>query len=248
MKHEIWKSIDKKIFAHRGYHDKPTTPENSIPAFKRAIDRGWGAELDVHILKDGSLVVFHDSELKRCTGVDGIIEELTLDDIKKLRLEGTENMIPLFDEVLDMFEGVEPLIIELKTYKGNAKDLVYAVCDRLDRYKGEFVIESFDPRALISLKKYRPNICRGQLSMDFSKEENDLPFYLRFVLTNLLFNVLIKPDFVAYKFEDRNNRANKRAIEKGCKEVSWTIRNKADFDKVIKNNAIPIFETFDPEI
>lgn len=247
MKHEIWKSIGNQIFAHRGYHDKPVIPENSIPAFKRAIERGWGAELDVHLLKDGTLAVFHDSELKRCTGVDGVIENLDLAALKKLRLEGTDNMVPLFDEVLELFENKQPLIIELKAYKGNAQKLAEAVVKRLDSYKGEFVIESFDPRAILAVRKLRPSICIGQLSMDFEKDHAGLPWYQRFVLTNMLFNIATKPDFVAYKYEDRNKAANKRAIRRGAQEVSWTIANKRDFDDVKSKGAIPIFERFNPE-
>jgi len=235
------------IYAHRGYHDKPNIPENSLMAFKRAIDRGWGAELDVHIIKDGSLVVFHDSELERCTGIKGVIEDLTIDQVKKLRLKGTDEMVPTFDEVLELFEGKQALIIELKTYKGNHYALADAVCKRLDRYNGEFCIESFDPRAIKDVKDLRPDIIRGQLSQDFIKRPENLPWYQRFILTNLLLNFMTKPDFIAYRFEDRTNIINRSCIKHGIQEVCWTIDNKKDFDTVIKDGAIPIFERFDPE-
>lgn len=105
----------KYRYAHRGFHDKPVIPENSLPAFRRAIEHGFGAELDVHLLKDGTLAVFHDSDLRRCANVDGQIEDLTLEELKQLRLEGTDEQIPTFDEVLALFESATPLIIELKT-------------------------------------------------------------------------------------------------------------------------------------
>ena len=69
--------LRKYRFAHRGYHDKPVVPENSLPAFRRAIAHGWGAELDVHLMKDGTLAVIHDSSLLRTAGADVQIEELT---------------------------------------------------------------------------------------------------------------------------------------------------------------------------
>ena len=75
---ETWAKLKPQRYAHRGYHDKPTIPENSMPAFRRAIEHGWGAELDVHLLRDGTLAVFHDSDLKRCTNVEGQIEDLDL--------------------------------------------------------------------------------------------------------------------------------------------------------------------------
>ena len=110
--HRKWEVLKKYRYAHRGYHDKPVVPENSLPAFRRAIERGFGAELDVHLLKDGTLAVFHDSDLKRCANVEGEIEDLTLDELKQLRLEGTDEQIPTFDEVLALFEHETPLIIE----------------------------------------------------------------------------------------------------------------------------------------
>ena len=92
--HSAWGLLRLFRYAHRGYHDKPVVPENSLPAFRRAIERGFGAELDVHLLKDGTLAVFHDSDLKRCANVEGEIEDLTLDELKQLRLEGTDEQIP----------------------------------------------------------------------------------------------------------------------------------------------------------
>ena len=247
--HPLWPKLKAYRYAHRGYHDKPMIPENSLPSFRRAIARGWGTELDVHLLKDGTLAVFHDSELKRCTGEEGILEDLTYAQMKQLRLEGTEAQIPTFDEVLALFEGKAPLIIELKTYKGNHRALSEAVCKRLDRYYGLFCIESFDPRAVADVKELRPAICRGQLASDFIKDPEDLPMYQRIILTNLLLNVKARPDFIAYKFEDRFNRANQRAIGKlGLQEVSWTIRSKEDLDTVEAAGAIPIFEKFDPDL
>ena len=149
--HPLWPRFRAQRFAHRGYHDKPQIPENSLPAFRRAIAHGWGAELDVHLLKDGTLAVFHDSDLSRCTGASGMIEDLTLDKLRALRLEGTDEQIPLFDEVLALFEEATPLIIELKSANGNHYALTKAVCERLDSYRGVYCIESFDPFCLFEV-------------------------------------------------------------------------------------------------
>ncbi len=244
----IWTMI-KTRYAHRGYHSKPEIPENSIPAFKRAIERGFGAELDVHILRDESLAVFHDCDLFRCTGEHGIIEELDAQELKKLRLEGTENNIPLFDEVLELFEGKAPLIIELKTYKGNYNELSDAVCKRLKSYKGDFVLESFDPRALLRIRKRFPEYTIGQLSQNFfNGQEAEVAPWQRGILTNMWFNLLTRPDFIAYKFEDRMNAANRKYIKKGAQEVSWTIRSKEALETVEAAGAIAIFECFDPDL
>ena len=60
-------------YAHRGLHD-PSKPENSMAAFRAALEKGYGIELDVHLLKDGTLAILHDSDLKRVTGREGILE------------------------------------------------------------------------------------------------------------------------------------------------------------------------------
>lgn len=243
-----WAALRGWRYAHRGFHDKPQIPENSLPAFRRAIAHGFGAELDVHLLRDGTLAVFHDSELRRCTGAEGILEDLTLEQMKALRLEGTDEQIPLFDEVLALFEGKAPLIIELKAYGNNQRALAEAVVKRLDSYKGAFCIESFDPFVLIAVKQLRPDICRGQLSMDFVRNPGGLSFLRRVIGTNLLFNFRTVPDFIAYDFNGRSNRCLRRCVGLwGAQEVSWTIRSRQELLACERDGCIPIFECFDPD-
>ena len=71
--HPGWKLLRQYRYAHRGYHDKPHIPENSMAAFRRAIEHGYGAELDVHLMKDGRLAVIHDASLKRTAGADVLV-------------------------------------------------------------------------------------------------------------------------------------------------------------------------------
>lgn len=233
-------------YAHRGLHDKPTVPENSLAAFRAAIAAGYGAELDVHLLSDGTLAVFHDHTLKRCAGVDGEIEALTKDELSKLRLEGTDEHIPTFDEVLALFEGKAPLVIELKNAKGNSMALAKAVCERLDAYKGAFCIETFDPMTLLCVKKLRPDFCRGQLSMNFfraSETGRPLRWYECFAATNLLANVVTCPDFIAYCHTDRSNLSFRicRRIW-GAKPFLWTVHGEALSKEYEKNGYSVIFE------
>ena len=171
--------------AHRGFHEDANSPENSIPAFKRAVERGYGIELDLHLLSDGSLAVFHDDTLLRMTGEEGCVKDLTQEDLKNYRLGGTEHTIPTFVQVLKLVQGEVPLIIELKS-EDNVPELCKATLDALDAYQGDFVIESFDPRVLMWLKKNAPEITRGQLSQNFLKDkENKLSLPLKIVLTSL---------------------------------------------------------------
>ncbi len=246
--HPMWPVFYKYRYAHRGLHGEGA-PENSLEAFRRAAGKGYGAELDVHLLKDGTLAVLHDSDLKRMTGCEGIIEDLTCEELDNYRLAGTEYRIPLFDEVLEIFEEKAPLIIELKTRGGNYKELVQAVCCKLDDYRGDYCIESFDFRAMAFLRKHRPSVCRGQLFQNFIKNPpaEEPGIVLRFIATNLLSNIAVRPDFAACRFEDRNllsNRICRRFW--GVRGVSWTITSMEDLKTAEAEGCIPIFEGIDP--
>ena len=236
-------------YAHRGLHDKPFVPENSLLAFRRAVEKGYGAELDIHLLKDGGLAVIHDSSLKRTAGVNVNIEDLTLDQLKNYQLEGTTETIPTFRQVLDIFEGQAPLIIELKSTNGNAAALCEAVCTALKTYHGADCIESFDPRCVWWLKRNRPDIIRGQLSQNFLEKTSGMGKVVDFILTFLLSNLLCKPDFIAYKYEDRKNLSNLICLNLwSLKGASWTITNQADFETCMRENLLPIFEQFEPDL
>ena len=97
---DIFKSwLVETPIAHRGLHDK-TSPENSIPAFEKAIENGYAVELDVQLLSDGTVIVFHDSSLSRLTNNDGYVKFLTKSDLEMLTLAGTKERIPTNEEVL----------------------------------------------------------------------------------------------------------------------------------------------------
>lgn len=233
-------------YAHRGLHGNGV-PENSMAAFRAALEHGCGIELDIHLLKDGTLAVIHDSQLKRTTGAEGIIEDLTADDLTKYRLDGTEETIPTFQQVLELFDGKAPLIIELKPVKNQAA-LAEAACKALENYKGAYCMESFDPRCLLWLKKHRPEIIRGQLSQNFMKSDEKLSPVIKFLLTHSLLNFLTAPDFIAYRFEHRKSTPSvaicKNLWKMQC--VGWTIRDKETHAAAQNEGWLSIFENFLP--
>ncbi len=241
-----WSALGAKPFAHRGLHDAQK-PENSLAAFKAAKLNGYGAEFDVHLLKDGTLAVFHDSTLIRMTGKEGVVEDLTAKNLQEYYLNGTKETIPTFDEVLQVFDGNEPLVIELKHHGRNAAALCKALCDRLDSYNGTYCIESFDPRCVLWLKKNRPEIVRGFLSQSPGAYDKKLPFILRFLIGNLLLNFLISPDFIAYRFDDRKRHAFRLCTEKfKVKGVLWTIKNPDQHKAAADQGCLQIFEDYNP--
>lgn len=243
--------FDQYLYAHRGLHNsKIGVPENSLMAFQLAAEHGYGAELDVHMTKDGKLVVMHDENLLRTAGVDKNICDCTAAELEEMRLEGTQEPIPYLYEVLQIFRGKTPVIIEIKTVNKNHAALTRKVCAMLRKFPDvKFCIESFDPRVLMWLKKNHPKIIRGQLSCDFSKEENQVKGALSVILTNLLLNFTTVPHFVAYRFQDRHNFSLRvcKALW-GVQEVSWTIRSEKDARTALEEGSMVIFEHCRPEL
>lgn len=245
--HRALKSFTGWAYAHRGLHGNGV-PENSLKAFRRAVAEGYGAELDVHLLADGNLAVIHDSALKRTTGSDGDIEDLTTPELQKYFLEGTFECIPELSQVLEIYEGVAPIIVELKSKDDNVDSLCLSVCRLLDNYSGQYCIESFDPRCVFWFRKHRPDVIRGQLAENFFKTKNcTLPFLVKLLMSNHLTNFLTFPDFIAYRYSDRNTLMTRicRKLWK-LQGVTWTVTTKLDFDNAVKDSWIPIFEKFHP--
>ena len=233
-------------YAHRGLHS-PGVPENSMAAFRASLEHGYGIEFDLHLLKDGNLAVIHDSLLKRTTGREGRIEDLTTEDLPHYPLEGTAETIPTFRQLLDLYAGKAPLIVELKPVDGNHAQLAETACEMLKDYPGVYCMESFDPRCVYWLKKNRPQIIRGQLAENFFRSNSSLPGWLKCILTNSLSHFLTMPDFTAYKYSDRKNPGTWICRKLyGIQGVSWTLRSREEYDTALKEGWIPIFENFIP--
>ena len=233
-------------YAHRGLHS-PGVPENSMAAFRAAKNGGYGIELDIHLMKDGNLAVIHDHSLLRTAGADVQIEDLTLPQLLEYNLEGTGERIPLFSDVLKLYNGEAPLIVELKPTTKNHAALCKAACDMLANYQGAYCVESFDPRCVSWLRKNRKEIIRGQLTENFFRSNSKLPGVVKFLMKYNFFNVATRPDFIAYRFADRKNVSNFLCRKLwGLQGVTWTIRTKEDFDTAVSEGWIPIFENFNP--
>ena len=238
--------LRKWRYAHRGLHNA-TMPENSMAAFRAALNAGFGIELDVHLMKDGNLAVIHDSSLLRTAGADVRIEDLTVEELDAYRLEQSAEKIPLFRDVLALYAGKAPLIVELKCDNGNHAALCEAACNMLDSYRGPFCVESFDPRAVIWMRKNRPNYIRGQLSENWMQKKIPVHSVLKFAMTYHISNLVSRPDFIAYKFCDRKVFGTDLCRKvMGLQGVAWTLKSQEEFDIACLEGWIPIFEGFQP--
>lgn len=235
------------IFAHRGLFDNETdAPENSLAAFQKAVDAGFGIELDVQLSKDKVPVVFHDFTLERACRTSGKVADFTYEELKKLELFQSREHMPTLEEALEVIDGKVPIIVEFKIEWGD-----YSVCriaDRiLRRYKGNYAIESFNPLGLLWYRKNHKEIIRGQLSDHFRKEGSaKVPFY--FLLHYLTLNFLTKPDFIAYNHKYFRNMSRQicRYVY-GATAAGWTIKNEEQLKKAKENFDWIIFDGFVPK-
>ncbi len=235
--------------AHRGLHDAAAgVPENTLLAFGRAAEKGYGMEFDVRFTADGQLVVMHDDDLERMTGYEGKVSRTDLAQLEALRVGGTDQTIPRFEQVLELVDGRVPLIIELKVCGNDYARLAEEVCRVLDGYRGPFVIESFDPRLVRWLRKNRPDIARGQLMEYYRRHgSKDFPVVLDFIIHSQIINCYSRPDFVAINHEDRDSlpmRLSRRLFH--TPEFDWTVRTQQQADASRADGSACIFENFIP--
>lgn len=220
--------LKQNLIAHRGYWDvNNNIPENSLLAFQKAIDNNYIIELDVHILKDNKVVVFHDDNLKRMTNIDKNLKDMYYKDIKELKLNNTNEKIPLLEEVLELVDGKVPIIIELK-YDVKCGVLEKEVIKILKRYNGKYAIKSFNPFSINYFRKNFPDAIRGQLSSNFKDEKMNT--IKRLFLSKMLYNIISKPDFISYDVRALPNRKVEK-MRKNQLILGWTIKNKEDLKK-----------------
>ena len=233
--------------AHRGLHDNSTSrPENSLAAFRYAVEKGYGAELDVQLTRDGQVVVFHDDTVNRVCCGDGRVDGFTLSELQQFPLCKTDERIPLFTEVLSIFSGRYPLIVELKSTP-DYKNLCRRTLDILRAYDGPYCVESFDPRIVLWFRQNAPDIMRGQLSEDYRGWRKGKPWYFSFIMSRVWTNVRTRPQFVAFGISPRNICVRLyRAL--GGMLVAWTLRPTNDEARVHADYDSVIFEGYQPKV
>ena len=244
---EGMESLLLRRYAHRGLHNG-TRAENSLSAFKAAVDAGYGIELDVRLSSDGELVVFHDDTLERVTDREGRVDSYTAKELSEIKLCDTGDGIPTFREVLELVDGKVPLLVELKEDAGKY-GVTEKACEMLREYNGEYMIESFNPLALGRVRKLLPGTCRGILSQSFLKEKKyRTPTH--FLLEILALNVVCRPHFVAFNIEHSGNaalRLTRRIF--GVPTLAWTVRSEEQERKATQDGFVTtIFEGHEPTV
>lgn len=216
--HDSW--LANRLIAHRGLHNKQC-PENTLAAFSRAIEAGYAVEMDVQMTRDGELVVFHDYDLERLTGLKGDIRKVDYSYIKDATILGTDQRIPLFEEFLKHIDGRIPILIEVKHHRhiGPVEEKIAAL---LENYSGEVAVESFNPLIILWFKRHAPKVVRGQLSSNL--KEDKLPLWQKFVVWSLLLLRINGSQFLAYD-ADNIHRPVILRLKKRMPVVMWTVRD-----------------------
>lgn len=223
--------FDKPI-AHRGLHGGEVF-ENSLAAYEAAIQKGYSIEIDVHILADDELVVFHDNTLERIFGENIEIQDLTYEQLSRYVLPFVNEKIPTFKQVLDYVNGRTGLLIEIKTYVRTR--VAELISEALADYNGPYAIQSFSPTALSWYRKHFPSVPLGILATDV------LSFALYW--TNR-----IKPDFISYMVSDLNDRRAITLRGKAPKLLAWTVTNPILEDRARTYAENIIFEGYQADL
>ncbi len=201
-----------KVFAHRGMFGGKIA-ENSLEAFAKAVDNGYGIELDVQVSGDGQAVVYHDYTILRLFGEGRAVSSMTAEEL-------AEYGIPTLRQALDVIDGKVPLIIELKC---DTRDISICpiVAEVLDEYVGPYCIESFNPSVLKWFKDCRPDVIRGQIATTVKESGKGIKFLPIETLTS---NFITRPDFIAYDHRHAGN-LSLRICRKlyNTPVVAWTL-------------------------
>lgn len=227
-------------YAHRGLHGDGI-PENSLAAFSAACKAGYGIELDVQLSRDGEVMVFHDYTLARMTGDGRKLSELTAEELSTLRLDGTDQHIPTFAEVLATVNGRVPLLVELK---GESTDtaLCPKVAEMLKSYCGSYCIESFNPLLVRGMQKQLPEAYCGLLYTNVVRDKHKHDA-LHLAITAMALNCLCKPHFIAFNEVDRNAFPVRLATRLWhAPKFVWTVRGREAIDQAHACGERAIFE------
>lgn len=234
--------LKNAYIAHRGLHDGKSIPENSLGAINLAAKKGVVTEIDIRLSADGEVIVFHDDFADRLCGVHRHPEDMTLAEIKKLRLLGTHERIPTLSECLNVCGGRVPLLIEFKTAAHNGARLCRAADRILSRYDGEYLVQSFYPSVLLWYRTHRADVPRGQLS---SAYDGKIP-RLR-TLGALLFRTAANSDFISLEYSWATEAGFALLGKFGVPVIGWTFKSEKSLEKYADFFDGYIFEGFIPK-
>jgi len=244
MKDMTW--IKEGFIAHRGLHTRDgVVPENTLLAFSKAIEKGFGIELDINVLKDGTVVCFHDKDLNRLCGINQELRNLNYDDVKNIKILKSNETIHSMKEVLEFVNGSVPLLIELKPF-GDHELLCRKFMEVMEGYQGLWAMHSFHPKTVFWFRMNHPEVIRGQIT-EYFRDDEKMKKITKYLMKTMFFNPFTKPDFINYGVKDMPNKYLDHLMKKGMTIIGYASHSQKEFDMVKNHYHNSVFEYFIPQ-
>lgn len=236
--------------AHRGLHDAAKgVIENSLSAFKAALEANYTIECDLQISADGEAMVHHDDALGRLTEGDAPLASQTAAALKAVSFRGTADRMLTLGELCDLVAGRVTLVLEMKSRFDSDQRLPRRVAEVLVSYAGPVAAMSFDPGSVAALATIAPGLPRGIVAERYydHPEWSSLSAREKVWLAFLLHGLRTRPHFLAYRLRDLPAFAPLLARYLfGLPLLTWTARNDADRAHARRWANQMIFEGFRP--
>ncbi len=233
--------LTARPIAHRGLHGPGDLPvENTLAAAEAAMASGFAIECDVRLSRDGTVIVFHDADTARMTGVPGTIGRMAVHEATALHLDGGPERVPSLAQFLARIAGRVPLLIEIKTdTRTETAPLCLAVRRALEGYRGPVAVMSFNPEVGHWFGTHAPKIVRGLVMTEHRETKSRA---LRDAILRRLAVLRAKPDFLAYDVRHLPSSLPAALRSAGLPVLSWTVRSPQDREIVARHADRPIFE------
>ena len=245
----------ERPFAHRGYHSrcligsKKSIPENSLGAFKLAIENNLSIEMDIHLTKDLEIIVFHDFFLGRLTTKTGFVSSKNSNYIKQAKLSNNES-VPTIEDALNLIDGRVPILLEIKFSKHLKKNLevfTRVLEKKLEGYNGDVALMSF---SLDIIKYIRKRNLFGRIPLGLTTSFPTIESLDNKIKNNKIENEIIsnKLHFISQNWKGINNSRIKRLKKLGIAILSWTITSE-EIERSLEGLVDNItFEGYEPDL
>ena len=244
--------MTERPFAHRGFHSRSLNgsekiPENSLEAFRLAIEKNYSIEMDIHFTKDFKIIVFHDFFLGRLTTKTGFVFNKNLSYIKKAKLSNNEK-VPTIEEVFNLVNGRVPILLEIKYskyIKNNLNIFTRVLADKLECYKGPVALMSFNSDLI---KYIRKRNLFGRVPLGLTTSFPKIESISSKLKNNKIENEIVANSlqFISQDWKGIKNIRVKRLKKLNIAILSWTITSR-EIEESLKGLADNItFEHYEP--
>jgi glycerophosphoryl diester phosphodiesterase len=237
--------LTTRPIAHRGLHDAAIgVIENTVSAFRAAIEGGYGIECDLQISADGEAMVHHDGVLGRLTEGSDRLDAMTAAALRQVSFKSTTDRMLTLGELCDLVAGRVTLLIELKGGFAGDTRLAARTAAVLAGYGGPVAVMSFDPGLIAAVRGLTPALPRGLVAERRGADADEPPVsawnYARHALA-------ARPQFLAYRLQDLTTAPPLIARHVlRWPLLTWTVRTAADRARAARFADQMIFEGFRP--